>query len=358
MAHPIGRHWATVTTMLAVGVLGGCRQVAPPPALPPLGPGTQLEFTVPGAVALAPVIAARPPLVAVAFATRDSRGARVYLSSSADNGASFTEPTPVDDDGADMETGDEELRLLFGPPAAQPSARPSVRLEWRRADGRTVSRLVHPWRREPFRGVPMPVEVVREQAVASCAPDGEVLLVAGFRGRGPVSVNHAMADGACVPQDQSAVTDARQWVHAVWVGGPADDTRRVLYAASSDRQWFGGAQPLVDTGQQPSNVSLVTDPNDTVVAVWDGTARGTRHVFLRQLLPSHHGPATLLPLTRLTGDAGGSHPSLASITGGVIVVWRMPSTGGLGLRRVGLDAVCAVPTLSTTVSTVSSGTSR
>ncbi len=197
---------------------------------------------------------------------------------------------------------------------------------------------------------------MREQAVASCAPDGEVLLVAGFRGRGPVSVNHAMADGACVPHDHSAVTDARQWVHAVWVGGPTDAARRVLYAASSDRQWFGGSQPLTDAGQQPSNVSLVTDPNDTVVAAWDGSSRGTRHVFLRQVLPSHHGPATLLPLTRLSDDAGGTHPVLASITGGVIAVWRVPSTGGLALRRVGLDAICAVTPAPAAVGAVSTGT--
>lgn len=88
-------------------------------------------------------------------------------------------------------------------------------------------------------------------------------------------------------------------------------------------------------------MSLVTDPNDTVVAIWEGDARGTRHVFLRQLLPSHHGPATLLPATRLSDDAGGTVPVLASIDGGVIAAWRVASTGGVIVRRVGLDAVCA-----------------
>ena len=178
--------------------------------------------------------------------------------------------------------------------------------------------------------------------MVSCSPEGALTLVVGFRGPGPASVNHDLDDQACLPADRpDAVTDVRGWVHAAWVGGQADDTRRVLYAASSDREWFGGAQAIGDPGQRPSHVSLVTDPNDTVVATWEGDAHGARHVFLRQLLPSHHGPATLLPPTRLSDDAGGAAPALASIEGGVIVAWRAASTGGVVVRRVGLDAVCA-----------------
>ncbi len=344
MANPLRRHWARVATALVLGLLSGCRQA---PALPTLGPGVPLQLGVPGDVALAPVILARPPLVALAFAAGNTHGARLYLSTSADNGAIFTAPELVDEDV--WLADDAMVDLSFSTAGSWPWDGPALRLEWRRHDG-SASRLAHPWRWRPFLGVPEPRASDDEPPVASCSSNGDVILVAGFSGRGPVSANHGLADQACVPTNRPvAVADARRWVHAAWAGGADDDARRVLYAASFDREWFGGAQALNDVGQHPSHVRLAIDPNDTVVATWEGTASGTRHVFLRQLIPAHHGPATLLPLTRLSDDAGGVEPSLASIDGGVIVAWRVPSTGGVVVRRVGLDAVCAAtPTAAST----------
>lgn len=323
-----------------LGAMASCRQ-APSPAplrLPPLGPGDTIQLAVQGSAAQAPVVTARSPLIAVAFVASDARGARVYLSTSADNGATFTPPSPVPDDGPSGRY--EDLAAILQPGAQAEDGEPYVKVEWRRGDGQTASRLIQPWPRGAALAKPAAPDVPRGTAVASCEDDGEVLLVAGFRGTGPVSVNHALQDQRCAAGEATAIVDARNWVHAAWVGGRDAAAHRVFYTASPDRDWFGGAHPLLDAGQTPSHVRITTDPNDTIVAVWDAEDGATRQVVLRQILPAHHGPPTLLPVTHLSAGAGGVEPSIAAIDGGVIVGWRVPSTGGVALRRVGLDAIC------------------
>lgn len=327
--------------VVVLGVMTACRQAPVPsqPPLPPLGPGPTIQLTVKGSAALAPVVSAHSPLVAVAFAAADPDGAaRVYLATSADNGATFTEPSPVPDDGPGGAYDD--LAVIVQDRTRAEDGEPSVTVQWRRADGQTASRVTRPWPGRASRGQTSEPSATRDTAVASCEDDGEVLLVAGFKGAGPVSVNHALKDQHCAPGSATALVDARAWVHAAWVGGRDDTSRRVFYTASPDRDWFGGAHALVDAGRTPSHVRITTDPNDTIVAVWDTDDGATRQVVLRQLLPAHHGPPTLLPLTHLSAGAGGVEPSIASIDGGVIVGWREPSTGAVAVRRVGLDAMC------------------
>ncbi|MFN7982413.1 MAG: hypothetical protein U0Q11_11185 [Vicinamibacterales bacterium] len=313
----------------------GCRPTAPVQTLPPLGPGTAISLNVPGAQALAPRVAASSPFVAIAFGTHDSRGAMVYVALSADNGATFSEPEPVTAEGRVTGTP-ESVQVSLDTAAAGKAAAPAVTVAWRLQDGRTQTRVVRPWS-----GAPADASHSSDPptAAATCTPDGEVLLVAGHRGPSDVSVNHSLENETCRTRLPAAVIDARQWAHVAWIAGDDEASTRVLYAASSDREWFGGSQRMVDAGQRPDHLTLITDPNDTVVATWDGEAAGDRQVYLRQILPAHHGPATMLPVTRL-GEPGSVSPASASIKGGVIVSWLDTRTGSVVVRRVGLDAIC------------------
>ncbi|MFN7981747.1 MAG: hypothetical protein U0Q11_07805 [Vicinamibacterales bacterium] len=317
-------------------LLGACRQTPHVQTMPALGPGAPMTLAVPGARALAPSIAARSPYVAVSFTTSDSRGAMVYLATSDDNGATFSSPLPISDDGGAQSSSVHTRITDDASVGAQP---PQVRVEWTRADGTRSARALNPWK-AGRKQQPITVPSRGLQATATCTPDGEVLLVAGQRGPLDVSVNHRLAEETCASRVPAALIDARQWAHVAWIAGADDEAARVLYAASSDREWFGGAQEVVAPGQRPAHLTMVTDPNDTVVMTWDGDMAGRRHVFLRQLLPAHHGTATLLPQTRLSTDGGGVEPATASITGGVVVAWREPATGTIVVRRVGLDAIC------------------
>lgn len=337
--------WGAVA-LVALCALAACRQAAAPvaPPLPPLGPGTIVQLAVQGRAAQAPVVSARSPLIAVAFVASDGRGAGAYLATSADNGATFTQPRLVPDEGSAGVYDD--LDVILEPGTQAEDGEPSVRVEWRRADGRTASTRVRPWSDgATVASAPAP-GVTRGMAVASCEDDGEVLLVAGFKGTGPVSVNHSLKDQQCAAGSAAAIVDARSWVHATWVGGRDAASHRVFYTASPDRDWFGGAHALADAGQMPSHVRITTDPNDTIVAVWDAQDGATRQVVLRQILPAHHGPPTLLPVAHLSAGEGGVEPSVASIDGGVIVGWRVPSTGAVAVRRVGLDAICDATALA------------
>lgn len=344
--------------MVALCFITACRQ-APVPAqsrLPPLGPGPTIQLAVQGRAAQAPVVAAQSPLIAVAFVASDPGGARAYIATSADNGATFTQPTLVPEPRPGG--GYDELSVILQSGAQPEDGRPSVKVEWRRDDGQTASVLMRPWTRGETAARASAHDPARSAAVASCEEDGEVLLVAGFKGPGPVSVNHSLKDQRCVSGAAEAIVDARNWIHAAWVGGRDAATHRVFYTASPDRDWFGGAHALVEAGQTPSHVRLVTDPNDTIVAVWDAQDRATRQVVLRQILPAHHGPPTLLPLTHLSAGEGGVEPSIASIDGGVIVGWRVPSTGAVALRRVGLDAICDATAIAATPAPRTSGAAR
>lgn len=340
MTHSTRQTMRGAVAVMALCVAASCRQAQPPsvPRLPPLGPGPTLELPVAGGVSRAPVIAAQSPFVAVAFVASDERGARVYLATSVDNGATFARATPVPNAAPGGAYEDLDVSVVADAQARGDELR--VKVQWRRADGQTASTLVAiPARQVPPRDL-QPGDTARGTAVATCENDGEVLLVAGFKGAGPVSVNHSLPLQRCEAGSASAVVDARRWVHTAWVGGRDAAARRVFYAAAPDRDWFGGAHALVDAGQMPSHVRLTTDPNDTIVAVWDAQVGATRQVVLRQILPAHHGPPTLLPLTHLSAGEGGVEPAVASIDGGVVVAWRALATGTIAVRRVGLDAIC------------------
>lgn len=341
----LSRRVTTVATVLALVVLAGCRnRRSHTPVLPPLGPGPILTIGVPGAVALEPVIATRPPLVAVAFATRDSRGPLVYLSTSTDNGASFSEPQPITSERTDSRY--DRLRLSFkSVDGSLANPRPVLELEWQSVDGTLASQTAEPWKGSdaaPATERQQPV-IVTATPRTSCSADGEALLVgaeASF-----VAINHSLTDEACVPGELAAVSDSRKWIHAAWIGRTAEAAHpRVFYASSSHGSGFGFSQVLADNRPNASHLRVVTDPNETVVAVWDETDDDSnKEVWLRQLIPSHFGPATLLPLTRLSSQNGGESPALASIRGGVIAAWVLPRSGFLAIRRVGLDALCTEP---------------
>jgi mono/diheme cytochrome c family protein len=63
---------------------------------------------------------------------------------------------------------------------------------------------------------------------------------------------------------------------------------------------------------------------------------------MRQVIPAHHGPAQLLPLTTIAADGTPGASTLAPVRGGVLVSWLrdadIPPT--VAFRRVGLDAMC------------------
>lgn len=328
---------------LALTANAGCRERPPAaPLIPPLGPGPIVTVQVPGAAAIEPAIAARPPLVAVAFGTRDSRGPLAYLATSSDNGATFSEPQPVT--GGETAERYDDLRLSFThPDESARGTRPALMLEWTRPDGRPASLTLQPWSRQSSETAqPAPVRT-GAALIASCSANGEASL-AGTASAASVPINHSLPDEACVPGEVVAVTDSRRWIHAAWIGGhDAVSDRRVFHASSPHGNGFGFAQVVADGRAGASHLRVVTDPNETIVTVWDQKTGSQREVWLRQLIPSHFGPGTLLPLTRLSGPEGGEVPALAGISGGVIAAWVVPSTGSLAIRRVGLDAVCAEP---------------
>lgn len=334
------------TTVCAVVIVGsaGCRPgptAGPVASMPPLGPGPRLDFAVPGTAALQPAVVASSPFVALAFGTRSGRGAVVYLATSSDNGATFSEPTPVSTGGsAGRAFSDISVDLVL-PGGTRSGERPTLTVGWKTDAGDTVSREVRPWSRvlvEPAR-TPPPAPGA---ATVACE-DGEVWLVDGPRGASRVSVNHGLQTEACGAAGAGAVVDVRRWVHAAWIAaGPGGALSRVLFASSSDGEWFGGAQTLAESDDAPAHVHLTTDPNDTVVTVWDHLVKGTRHVSLRQVVPAHHGPATLLPRTRVSDADGGEAPVVTPIAGGVLVAWQVPATGSVSVKRVGLDAMCSI----------------
>lgn len=330
------RWWMSGGMAVLALVAAGCGRAAPAgPIVPALGPGPEIALPIPGAHPIAPVIASRSPLLAVAFASEDSRGSMVYLAVSADNGASFSPPQPISrEEGVDAAAPTIDLAIT-GADRSPASAAPGVRLSWRAADGRSFSRTVAPWRTAPPQVQPGGPAL---QPIW-CDPSGAVL-VAAMLGAEPVVANHGLADQSCAPGEVSGAADQRGWTHAAWVGR-AEQGARVLFASSSDGQWFGGALAL-ESGADPAHVALAIDPNQTAVAVWDEQANGRRHVLMQQALPAHHGPATLLAPLHLSGPLGGQRPAVAGIDGGVIVAWVDGATGQVAVRRVGLDALCAV----------------
>lgn len=332
-----------VTSLLALQASACDRRASTMPLVPPLGPGPVVELAVPGARAVSPVMASHPPLVAVAFATTDTRGAGVYLAVSGDNGASFTDPEPVSrEEGVDAALADLQLDIA-GAAVAPAQSTASVRVSWRTRAGHAFSRSVRPWTgRDP--APPSAAPDLHPAPALTCEPSGE-LRAAVRSDVDAVSVNHGLAEQQCEAGDAASAADLRGWSHAVWVGHDGA-ARRLFYAGSSDGQWFGGAHAL-ETGSAPSHVALAVDPNQTVVAVWDEAAEGGRHVRLQQVIPAHHGPATLLPAIRLSVSRGG-HPAVVAVDGGVAAAWVDESSGRLTLRRVGLDALCAVEPPSAT----------
>ncbi|MEQ1913287.1 MAG: hypothetical protein ABMA15_31030, partial [Vicinamibacterales bacterium] len=318
-------------------VPAACRRAPSLPFVPPLGVGARVDLTVPGALGTAPVVTSATPFVAVAWATRDTRGAMVYVATSSDNGATFSPPTPV---SKELERVDEAAAVFaeFELPAPASHMPPAVRIEWRAADGERVTRLVRPWTGRTDAEGPGP----RAAAVPnlSCDPFGELLLVSPRQSVLRVSVNHGQAEWACSNGDVAATVDTRHWIHAAWVGrGDAGLPRQIFYAASSDGQWFGETQLLAERRLDAAHVRVTTDPNDTIVAVWDEAGAVGRTVSMRQIIPAHHGLAKFLSTTQISDAEGGHTPSVASIAGGVIVAW-VDGRGTVAVKRVGLDAIC------------------
>lgn len=342
---------ARVTPALAViasacSLAAACRRVSPVDPLPPLGPGTEHRFTVNGGRPLDVSVASALPYVAMAWVVDRPGGREVLIATSADNGRTFRAPAAASDGATTPALARASVEVATA--TAGGGDAPRFAMRWVTAD-REVARDVTV-RRD---GSPDLHAIGRVAAVAPavrCDPSGAVVWAAPAVGAGddgpsgPVDVNHRLPDQACVDGEVSAAVDPRGWVHVAWIGGAATATvRQVFYASSSDGRWFGRAQVLdQEASASPSHVQLAIDPNETVVTTWTtGEAPATR-VVMRQLIPAHHGPAQLLPLTTLAAEGVVGRPTIAAVRGGVIVAWLRTASDApaIAFRRVGLDAVC------------------
>ncbi len=336
----------SIVTSVFVLVATACGRSAPATdSLPGLGPGAEQRFAVPGGRPLGVSVASAPPYVAMAWASDHPAGRDVYVAASADNGRSFRGPVRVSDPTAAPTAARSSLQVSFVPGAAA-ARTPRFAIHWT-GDADRPSRRDVVIRRD---GSPEPVvreAGVPDAAAARCDADGTVIwpgAPATPGGSADVEVNHRVADQACVADQVTSAIDPRGWVHVAWIGGAVGGAaRHIFYAASSDGRWFGRAQVLdEDASGPPSQVQLTIDPNETVVTTWtSGEAPATR-VIMRQLIPAHHGPAQLLPVTTLAADGASQQPALAAVRGGVLIAWLRTAADApaIAFRRVGLDAIC------------------
>ncbi len=182
-------------------------------------------------------------------------------------------------------------------------------------------------------------------------PDGSFDLMTATSADGgrsfepPSRISFEWSAAGCEDVAGAVAEDAEHTVHLTWAARAEEPEpfEHVFYASVR-----GGAlatpRQTLDTieATSPANPQLVLDANLGAAASWDEHAHGVRRVVLRQIVPAHHGPAQLLPMTVLSGTAPASRPVLAKLPGGVIVAWEDGERGErtIAIRRVGLDVVC------------------
>jgi hypothetical protein len=121
--------------------------------------------------------------------------------------------------------------------------------------------------------------------------------------------------------------DSRQGVHLVWptlVSGPVSDaepTLELFYAFSSDGRGFAPRRRLPAQGL-PRHVNIAVMPDDSLVAVWEEQAAGTRRVVMGRARGGQ-------PFTRRIVSAGerASYPVVASTEAATLVAWTSESNG-------------------------------
>lgn len=349
-------------TAMAVMTVAACGRPAPPDTgLPALGPGPEQRFLTGDAAVRHVVSAAAPPHLALAWVAESPMGRGLYVVTSADNGLSFQGPTRVSDVAADVDVSDPGVDLMAGA-RAQATDAPRFLVRWRdHATDAAAASTVHEITIGPDgRPLARPGESPEASPVAVCAADGALLWPDRTSPGNTVAINHRLPEWTCDGGEVASTVDPRGWVHAIWIGGAAGAPRRVFYASSSDGIWFGRPQALdPGDGSPVAAVALTIDPNETVVATWTSGVRPATRVVMRQVIPAHHGPAQLLPLTTIAAEGAPGGSTLAPVRGGVLVSWLRDADPKptVAFRRVGLDAICgpdvsapaATPAVVTTV---------
>lgn len=318
---------------------------------PPLGPGAEQRFVAVHGQVRQLAVASAPPLVAIAWTSATATGHDIHVATSADNGRLFAGPARITTASTQPMSADAALNL--DAVAGTGPARFVVR--WRGgADARAQQQGI---------GVSSdgsPATVVADAGaaaapVARCANDGTVEWAWGPAASDVADVNHRLPGQACVAGEVVSVRDPRGWIHVVWIGGAHDaGARHVFYAASTDGRWFSRAQVLdQEDMDDPAEVQIAVDPNDTVVTTWRTGRMPAARIVMRQLIPAHHGTAQLLPVTTIAADGSVDRATLTAVRGGVLVAWRRADEGRttVAFRLVGLDAVCG-PEVSPAATTV------
>jgi hypothetical protein len=265
----------------------GCRSVPAPAAdLLPLGPGPQMQLGIRGIANVSPSIATREPFVAIAWAAGvlNGRGA-VYLVTSTDNGATFSAPARVGETTLDR---DNAPVVVFEWPVAderQRLAMPDIRVEWTFQDrDRLVPRTAH------------------------------------------------SSDGG-----RTLVRDPDDRVHLYYTGGPDLSSLPIDRVVGTDATRRSVAHP---------HVTRLDD--GTVASVWDEEAsRDARRVEFRRVLLGANGPTQVIDTFPLSASEPAVAPAMGLLPGGVIVAWTSgrSSSSSIAVRRVGLDTLCAEPSI-------------
>ena len=352
---PLGR---LLSLAFLVCLAASCRKTtALSESLPTLGAGPEYRFAPVGTEVKQVASASVPPLVAVAWVADRLAVPAVHFAVSTDNGASFRGPLVVASLPA-AATSSVDARLEVAATRSDGSTSTEFLLRWRADRGVTTVAHVRVGADGAAQVQPATDLASVEEPTATCQGDGSVLWSARSTPGHATPVNHAVPELSCVPGDVAATVDPRGWVHVVWVGGPpTGGARRVFYASSADGVWFGAAQPLdVDDDAQVSDVRVTIDPNETVVATWTRGEPPNSSVLMRQVIPAHHGPGQLLPLTTIDATGAADRSTVTPIRGGVIVAWRHngAAQSTVAFRRVGLDALCGPEVSTPATATVAS----
>lgn len=138
------RHFSTPIGVVLATALSACgTRPAPPAVALPLGPAPEVRLGVRGAANSAPSLATRGPYVALAWTSRVAGGKPdIYVSTSVDNGASFSKPRRVDASSDRANIGvDQVPRITLDESTAGTQDRPVmpvVSVAWMPTTGRSL----------------------------------------------------------------------------------------------------------------------------------------------------------------------------------------------------------------------------
>ncbi|MES1256121.1 MAG: hypothetical protein ABUS56_10965 [Acidobacteriota bacterium] len=248
----------------------------------PLGPEAETHLAVPGAMNVAPSLAARWPFVVLAWTARTAIESAVYVASSTDNGASFSRP--------------RRIVATVSPVEAVTILGPRV--------------VLGPWRTNADYEPVMPdVHVVWHVG----AGQGARRRAAKSVDAGRSFVDEPMDDDqpADLPRPGPRTPGLAQW-----------------------REAFAEAPP--------AHLHGAYDECGTLLAVWDDASSGVPRVVMRRFVEDNTGAEHALQTVVVSGASPASHPTVASVLGGVIVAWTSGTVPApvIALRRIGLESIC------------------